>query len=82
MFWAYILHSEPFDKYYIGFTHDLEKRQIAHNHSKNKGYTRRYQPWELVYSKIFDDKHDAMEFEKYLKTLKNKEALKEIIRKK
>jgi putative endonuclease len=79
MFWTYILYSQSFDKYYIGFTHDLEKRLIAHNHPKNKGYTKKYQPWELVYSKSFNNKKDAMGYEIYLKSLKSKTALSEII---
>jgi len=29
MFYTYILFSEKFDKYYIGFTHDLNGRLVA-----------------------------------------------------
>jgi putative endonuclease len=41
MFWAYILYSDQYDKYYIGYTNNLQKRVIAHNHIKNKGYTKK-----------------------------------------
>jgi len=81
MFWVYILHSEDYDKYYIGFTHDIQNRLIAHNHLKNKGYTKKYQPWVLMYSKSFIVKNEAMNYEKYLKSLKSKKALTEIIKK-
>ena len=79
MFWTYILYSESFDKYYIGFTHDLQKRLIAHNHPKNKGYTRKYKPWRLVYSMAFNNKKEAMNHETHLKSLKSKNALVNMI---
>jgi len=61
MFYTYILFSEKFDKYYIGFTHDLNGRLVAHNHPKNNGYTKRYQPWVIVFSKFFNTKKEAMD---------------------
>ncbi len=75
MYYTYILYSEVFDKYYIGFTHDLNGRLIAHNHPKNKGYTKKFQPWKIVHSKSFETKAEAMEYEAYLKSLKSKLAL-------
>ncbi len=79
MFWTYIIYSEKFDKYYIGYSIDIEGRMAAHNHPKNKGYTKKLQPWRLVYSKSFENKHEAMKYEKYLKSLKSKIALIELI---
>jgi len=79
MYYTYVLFSEIYGKYYIGFTHDIENRIIAHNHPKNKDFTKKYQPWKLVFSRNFDQKHEAMEFEKYLKSLKSKTALLKII---
>jgi putative endonuclease len=79
MFYTYILYSEHCDKYYIGFTHDLNARLVAHNHPKNKGYTKRCQPWEIVYNKTFETKKEAMEYELYLKSLKSKNELFKII---
>jgi len=79
MFWTYIIYSERFDKYYIGFTRDIEGRIKAHNHPKNKGYTKRYCPWILVYSKVFEIQEEAMNHEKFLKSLKSKSAIRELI---
>jgi putative endonuclease len=52
----------------------------AHNHPKNKGFTKKYQPWVLVYYKSFDSKEKAMKYESYLKSLKSKIALIELIK--
>jgi putative endonuclease len=79
MYYTYILYSEDHDKFYIGFTHDLEKRLIAHNHPQSKGYTKKFRPWNLVFSQAFETKQEAMDFEKYLKSLKSKKALVELI---
>jgi len=79
MFCTYILYSERCDKYYVGFTHDLEARLIAHNHTKNKGYTKRCQPWKVVYYITFETKKEAMKYELYLKSLKSKNELIKII---
>jgi putative endonuclease len=68
MYTVYVLHSKSFNKIYIGFTSDIEQRLIAHNHSKNKGWTRKSQPWILVYSEEVDSKILAMAREKQLKS--------------
>jgi len=36
MFWIYIIYSEKFDKYYVGFSSDIEGRLAAHNHPKTR----------------------------------------------
>jgi putative endonuclease len=79
MFYTYILYSERCDKYYIGFTHNLDGRLVAHNHPKNKGYTKRCQPWKVVFYKTFEAKKEAMEYELHLKSLKSKYELLKIL---
>ncbi|MFO7825668.1 MAG: GIY-YIG nuclease family protein [Cyclobacterium sp.] len=50
MFTVYALYSEKFDKIYIGFTSDLQKRLISHNELGTKGWTIKFRPWKLVYN--------------------------------
>lgn len=69
MFTVYILKSVQFEgKTYVGFTSDVNARLIAHNHPQNKGWTKRYQPWEILYTESFDTKKEAMIREKYFKS--------------
>lgn len=69
MFTVYILKSVQFEgKTYVGFTSDVNARLIAHNHPQNKGWTKRYQPWEILYTESFDIKKEAMIREKYFKS--------------
>jgi len=68
MFFTYILYSERFGKIYIGFTSDLENRLASHNDVRNKGWTKKFQPWTMVYFEGFEKKSDAMKREKQLKS--------------
>ena len=55
------------DVHYIGQTKDLMKRLDVHNSSKAR-WTKRYQPWEIVYSEVCDTRSEAMKRERFLKT--------------
>jgi putative endonuclease len=68
MFTVYILYSEKFDKTYVGFTSDIEKRFLSHNELGKKGWTIKFRPWKIIYSEMFQTKHEAMSREKYLKS--------------
>ena len=79
MFTVYVLHSQSFDKIYIGFTSDIEKRLFAQNHISNKGWTKSFQPWEVIYKEEFKLKSDAMIREKQLKTSKGRDFIRKNI---
>ena len=79
MFTVYVLHSQSFDKIYIGFTSDIEKRLFAHNHISNKGWTKSFKPWKVVYTEEFAKKEDAMLRESQLKTSKGREFIRKNI---
>ena len=76
MFYVYIIVSLKSQKTYVGFTSDIEKRLIAHNHPQNKGWTKRLQPWILLHSEKFENKEDAMKRELELKSGKGREFIK------
>ena len=75
---VYILHNISADKFYIGYTNDITRRLWQHNH-RGVGWTKNYKPWEVVYTKSFGTKIDAMKIERYLKSLKNREVIKKCI---
>ena len=69
-FSVYILRSEQFDRYYIGQTKDLKSRIELHNSSRAR-WTKRYQPWVLIYFEEFETRSLAMKRERYLKSHKD-----------
>ena len=79
-YYTYLLFSEKLDKFYIGYSSDVNERLLKHNR-KSKGYTSKGKPWKLVYIESYPTKELAMKREKQLKSWKNSERLKELIKK-
>lgn len=51
---------------YVGYTNNLENRLKKHNEGKGAKSTRG-KKWQLIYSKKFKNKKDAMKYEYFLK---------------
>ena len=67
-YYAYILHSQVFgDKFYTGFTENLEQRLKYHNNGQCP-HTKKYKPWKLKTAIAFSDHQKAINFECYLKS--------------
>jgi putative endonuclease len=45
---VYILFSESLQKYYVGQTHDVEKRVMDHNSGK-ANFTSKGIPWKMIH---------------------------------
>ena len=78
VYYLYILYSNRSDRYYIGQTNNLEDRLRRHN----LGYvrsTKAHKPWELVYKETYQSRAESMARETYLKSLKSKKAIKELV---
>jgi len=74
MYYTYILISETSAKLYIGQTNNLETRIKRHNSNKNFT-TKNKGPWKLIFYKAFSSRSEAMQFEKKLKSYKNKQLI-------
>lgn len=75
-YYVYILYNAKHDKFYIGQTYNLDKRNFEHNIGISN-YTSRYDgEWKQVYHEIFDSRSGAMKREKFLKKQKNKSFYK------
>jgi putative endonuclease len=77
-FFVYILHSAAHDRYYIGASRDPRKRVEFHN-TLEKGFTARYRPWILVWSRECPSKEDALRLERKIKSWKSKKLTQEIV---
>ena len=54
---------------YCGWTTDLEARLETHNAGRGAKYTRSRLPVELVYSEAYEDRHEALSREGYIKRM-------------
>ena len=77
----YILYSPSISQYYLGISHDPEKRLIYHN-SARKGWTQRGRPWQLLFKKEWESRSDAIKWERKLKSLKRRDIIEIIVQNK
>jgi putative endonuclease len=77
-FYIYIIYSSSKDKYYVGYTHDLDLRLIHHNDGWTKS-TKSGIPWTLVYSEKYNSRSDAMKREKEIKHMKSRKYIESLI---
>jgi len=74
-YFTYILYSSKLDRYYYGQTNDLLRRIAEHNSGITKS-TKSGIPWEILYSKSFNTRAEAVKLETKLKKAKNKNYIK------
>ena len=79
MFTVYVLHSEIFDKIYIGYTSNIEQRFLSHNKLSNKGWTIKFRPWKIIHTEVFATKKEAMVREKQLKSSRGRAWIRNTI---
>ncbi len=79
-FFVYVLESLKTGNFYIGQTgHELTDRLQEHNNGENIA-TKGRRPWKLVSYCSFQTRREAIKYEKYLKSLKNKKYLRQYIK--
>ena len=66
MFFVYILQSRKTNRYYTGSAQDLTGRVREHNAGESRS-TRAGIPWDLVYSKGYQTRAEAVRMEKTIK---------------
>jgi putative endonuclease len=77
-FIVYILFSKSKNRFYIGFTSDLEQRLIRHN-QKSKGFTGNVNDWKVVYIENYNTKEEAQKRELQIKSWKSSVKIKALI---
>jgi putative endonuclease len=78
MYTLYIIKSSSSGRLYIGQTARLQQRLEEHQQGISR-YTRGRGPWELVYHEEYNTRADAMAREKFLKSGKGRELIKEML---
>lgn len=78
MFFVYVLKSLKNGSHYTGSTNDTERRLYEHNIGQTT-YTKNAGPFELVYKETYNTSLEAKQRERFLKTGKGRELLKQIL---
>ena len=77
-FYVYILESDQ-GYCYIGQTKDLQERLARHNSGRNKS-TKNKGRWEIVVSRGFGSRSEAVQMETKLKKMKNSQKAIEYLK--
>lgn len=67
MYYVYVLRSDKINKYYVGYTEDINKRLEHHNLGLDR-WSKRGTPWKLIYTERYNSKKGAITRERYLKS--------------
>ncbi|MFC1703720.1 GIY-YIG nuclease family protein [Candidatus Omnitrophota bacterium] len=77
--YVYILESKKCNRLYIGFTEDVATRLKQHNRGENRS-TKAYRPWKLVRVEEYKDRALAFKREKFFKTGKGRNVIKNLLK--
>jgi putative endonuclease len=75
-FFTYILYSQQYNKHYYGSCSNLEVRLKNHNAGKVRS-TKAYRPYEVKYFEQYETKTEALQREKFFKSIDGYRFLKE-----
>jgi putative endonuclease len=78
MFYIYIIYSAKLDRYYVGYTADIEVRIVQHN-SGLSSYTSKANDWKLVYKEQFTTREEAHKRELAIKNKKSRNYIEWLI---
>jgi len=80
MYYLYILYAATADKYYVGYTDNVQRRLSEHNTSERNTYTSKFRPWEIkaIYQ-IGSGLSDAVRIERYIKRQKSRALLEHLV---
>ena len=77
-FFVYILFSKVLDRYYVGYTGNLEDRMRDHQ-SGISTYTSKADDWVLVYSEEYASREEARAREKAIKKKKSRKYIEWLV---
>jgi putative endonuclease len=78
---VYILYSQKINRFYIGYTANLDLRLGFHlNDNQTRKFTYKADDWEFQFSIECDAKQQALLIEKHIKAMKSKVYIKNLIK--
>jgi putative endonuclease len=69
---VYILHSQKLNRFYIGYTSDLDTRLAFHKNASSHKFTAKADDWTLFFTINCESKSQALAIEKHIKAMKSK----------
>ena len=79
MHYVYIIYSKKTDRYYTGHSKDVDNRLVKHN-KRHSAATKAGVPWRLEKKIAFSTKSEAIKAENWIKRMKSRRIIEQIIR--
>jgi putative endonuclease len=77
-FFVYILFSQKINRYYVGYTSDLDKRLQEHN-SGISTFTAKASDWKIMFTQQFNSREEAHKRELEIKNKKSRKYIEWLI---
>jgi putative endonuclease len=77
-YFAYVIYSDGYNRFYKGHCENLEERLKQHNHGHTAS-TKPFIPWKVVYYEEYQSRMEAVKREKYFKSAAGRRFLKKKI---
>jgi len=78
MFFLYVIFSAKLNRYYVGYTADLEKRLTEHNTGLSH-FTAKAADWTLMYKEEYNTREEANQRERNIKKKKSRKYIEWLI---
>jgi putative endonuclease len=75
----YILFSSLAGKYYVGHTTESVSERLRKHNSNHKGYTGKFNDWNIAYTEEFESKELAYAREREVKSWKSQKRIIKLI---
>ena len=72
MLQVYILHSDKLNRFYTGFTSNLEEKLSFHKNAENRKFTHNALDWILFFTIYCESEQSGLQMGKYIKSMKSK----------
>ena len=79
MYTVYILYSYLADKFYIGYTGEPVETSLQKHLATHKGFTAKYDDWQIVYTETYHSKEDATKREKQIKNWRSRKMIEMLV---
>ena len=81
MLYIYILYSHTADRYYVGYTSNIDARLRQHNEQDfSDTYTSRFRPWCIVaLFRCSEDERVAIKLERFIKKQHSRKLLEKLV---
>ena len=78
-YYVYILYSEKLNRFYTGFTSNIDQRLTLHHNAGADKYTYNADDWQLKLTIECSDKEQALNIEKHIKAMKSKTYIQNLL---